>query len=175
MTTPDCARPRLCGADLSTVERVRAGLLRAPTRCPAPVAASCDHHGVRSILAPSPGKGPCSVICAHRELGSTRQMLSDMIRQGDRAWTLSTASAPSATDAPRRRGAPTCADLAPFDPVVWDRSRFELWGWRSLEGIRRRIKLVAAITRCRCSGHRLHRMGELNAWCDSALGALGPT
>jgi hypothetical protein len=37
---------------------------------------------------------------------------------------------PSEEDAPQRASGDTVRLLAPFDPVVWDRARFELlWGW----------------------------------------------
>ena len=48
-----------------------------------------------------------------------------------------------------------CALLAPFDPVVWDRRRFEaFWGWDyRLRGVHAaREAQASATTRCRCSG-----------------------
>ena len=44
--------------------------------------------------------------------------------------------------------------LTPFDPVVWDRRRFELfWGWAyRFEAYTPLPKRVSATTRCRCSG-----------------------
>jgi uncharacterized protein YcaQ len=44
--------------------------------------------------------------------------------------------------------------LAPFDPVVWDRRRFELfWGWPiASRPTRLRRSACAATTRCRCCG-----------------------
>jgi uncharacterized protein YcaQ len=83
------------------------------------------------IFAPSPEKSLQSVIARHRELGNTRQMLSAMIRDGE----LERASVDGVTyvwpndpielDVPRQ-----VRFLAPFDPVVWDRTRFEhLWQW----------------------------------------------
>jgi hypothetical protein len=59
-------------------------------------------------------------------------MLSELIRQGEIRQAvvhgvsyLWPASQDPAPDAPR-----VVRFLAPFDPVVWDRSRFEhLWGW----------------------------------------------
>jgi uncharacterized protein YcaQ len=83
------------------------------------------------IFAPSPENSLQSVIARHRELGNTRQMLSAMIRDGE----LQRASVDGVTyvwpndpielDVPRQ-----VRFLAPFDPVVWDRTRFEhLWEW----------------------------------------------
>lgn len=84
------------------------------------------------IFAPSPEKSLQSVIARHRELGSTRQVLADMIRHGelrkdlvDGVSYVSPAGATTNGEAPR-----LVRFLAPFDPVVWDRTRFEhLWGW----------------------------------------------
>ncbi len=84
------------------------------------------------IFAPSPEKSLQSVIARHRELGSTRQMLMNMIRAGelrkdivDGVTYLSPADEPACDDVARQ-----VRWLAPFDPVVWDRARFEhLWGW----------------------------------------------
>ncbi len=84
------------------------------------------------IFAPSPEKSLQSVIARHRELGNTRQVLADMIRQGelqrhtvDQVSYVSPADAAAGGEGPRQ-----VRFLAPFDPVVWDRTRFEhLWGW----------------------------------------------
>ena len=84
------------------------------------------------IFAPSPEKSLQSVIARHRELGNTRHVLADMIRQGelrrdtvDEVMYVSPADAAVDGEAPRQ-----VRFLAPFDPVVWDRTRFEhLWGW----------------------------------------------
>ena len=47
--------------------------------------------------------------------------------------------------------------LAPFDPVVWDRYRFEhLWGWAyRFEAYTPPAKEKWAITRSRCYGARM--------------------
>jgi uncharacterized protein YcaQ len=84
------------------------------------------------IFAPSPEKSLQSVIARHRELGTTRTVLTDMIRNGelrtDKADDVSYVS-PADVAAPLET-APLVRFLAPFDPVVWDRMRFEhLWGW----------------------------------------------
>ena len=83
------------------------------------------------IFAPSPEKSLQSVIARHRELGNTRQMLSAMIREGE----LRSASVDGVTylwpNDPVELQVPRHVRfLAPFDPVVWDRTRFEhLWEW----------------------------------------------
>jgi uncharacterized protein len=83
------------------------------------------------IFAPSPEKSLQSVIARHRELGNTRRMLSSMLRAGElQKGTVDGESYvwPNddiCLDVPRQ-----LRFLAPFDPVVWDRTRFErLWGW----------------------------------------------
>ena len=85
-----------------------------------------------SIFAPSPEKSLQAVIARYRDLGNTRQTLSDLIGQGalrkhivdgvSYLWPESRSTAP---EVPRR-----VWFLAPFDPLIWDRWRFEhLWGW----------------------------------------------
>ena len=55
-----------------------------------------------------------------------------------------------------RRGEPddTVRLLAPFDPVVWDRRRFELfWGWAyRFEAYTPASKRKLVTTRCHCCG-----------------------
>ena len=85
-----------------------------------------------NIFAPSPEKSLQSVIARYRALGNTRQVLNDLIRQGalhkeviDRISYVWPPSHSPDFDVQR------CVRfVAPFDPVVWDRWRFEhLWGW----------------------------------------------
>jgi uncharacterized protein YcaQ len=124
------------------------GLLRISRRengirvyCPAasPEAAPAPSDRLRALImvyarifAPSPEKSLQSVIARHRELGSTRQMLIEMIRAGELRKDivngvvyLSPADDATVDDVVRQ-----VRFVAPFDPVVWDRARFEhLWGW----------------------------------------------
>jgi uncharacterized protein len=84
------------------------------------------------IFAPSPERSLQSVIARHRELGNTRKALSDLIHQG--ALQQETVEGTSyvwpagqslSSEVPRR-----VRLIAPFDPLIWDRRRFELlWGW----------------------------------------------
>jgi uncharacterized protein YcaQ len=85
-----------------------------------------------NIFAPSPEKSLQTVIARYRDLGKTRQALADLIRTGEfrreivdgvsYVWPVDH-HVPS--DVPRK-----VRFLAPFDPVIWDRRRFEhLWGW----------------------------------------------
>ena len=84
------------------------------------------------IFAPSPEKSLQSVIARHRDLGSTRQTLAGMIGDGElRRDTVDGVSYVSPGGGATSGEAPRLVRfLAPFDPVVWDRARFEhLWGW----------------------------------------------
>jgi uncharacterized protein YcaQ len=84
------------------------------------------------IFAPSPEKSLQSVIARHRELGRTRQILTGMMESGElRKDVVDGVSYVSpAVDSPRDDPPRQVRFLAPFDPVVWDRARFEhLWGW----------------------------------------------
>jgi uncharacterized protein YcaQ len=84
------------------------------------------------IFAPAPEKSLQSVIARHRDLGNTRETLADMIRQGElRRDTVDDVSYVSPVETGETHEvARTVRFLAPFDPVVWDRTRFEhLWGW----------------------------------------------
>jgi uncharacterized protein YcaQ len=85
-----------------------------------------------NIFAPSPETSLHAVIARHRGLGQTRQTLAELIREGDLrketvdgvsyVWPAHHRIPP---DVPRR-----VRFLAPFDPITWDRRRFEhLWGW----------------------------------------------
>ena len=84
------------------------------------------------IFAPSPEKSLQSVLAPHRELGSTRDALAELLARGDlRRDVVDGVSyvSPAARVAADGRNN-LVRFLAPFDPVVWDRARFEhLWGW----------------------------------------------
>ena len=83
------------------------------------------------IFAPSPERSLQSVIARHRDLGNTRKTLQAMIASGElRKETVDGISYvwPASATAGAVPRQVRC--LAPFDPVVWDRARFEhLWGW----------------------------------------------
>jgi uncharacterized protein YcaQ len=83
------------------------------------------------IFTPSPEKSLQTVIARHRDLGDTRKTLQTMVASGELrretvdgisyVWPASVVGG----DVPRE-----VRFLAPFDPIVWDRARFEhLWGW----------------------------------------------
>jgi uncharacterized protein YcaQ len=84
------------------------------------------------ILAPVPQKTLQANIARYRRLGNPRAVMADLIREGEleqeaiegMTYIWPPRSMPLREDPPRVRF------LAPFDPVVWDRRRFEhLWGW----------------------------------------------
>jgi uncharacterized protein len=86
-----------------------------------------------TIFAPSPEKSLQSVVARYRDLGNTRQTLNDLMREGvlqketvdgvNYVWP--DGHNHTASDVPRR-----VRFMAPFDPLIWDRWRFEhLWGW----------------------------------------------
>jgi uncharacterized protein YcaQ len=78
---------------------------------------------VAAILAPVPVKTLRANIARFRKLGDPRSVLRELVVVDGWAWP---ADMPSAEEAPAE-----VRLLAPFDPVVWDRHRFEqLWGWR---------------------------------------------
>ncbi|MFH1220400.1 MAG: crosslink repair DNA glycosylase YcaQ family protein [Candidatus Eisenbacteria bacterium] len=87
---------------------------------------------IASILAPVPQRTLQTNITRYRRLGDPRAVVADLIREGKlqqqtiegMTYVWPPCSMPLREDPPRVRF------LAPFDPVVWDRRRFEhLWGW----------------------------------------------
>lgn len=128
------------------------------------------------IFAPSPEKSLQSVIARHRELGNTRQMLADMIRQGElRRDNVDGVSYVSpAGDTTRAEAPPLVRFLAPFDPLVWDRARFEhLWGWayrfEAYTPVRKRVRGYYAMPML----WGTDVIGWANVGATGALGARG--
>jgi uncharacterized protein len=89
-----------------------------------------------NIFAPAPEKTLRTLIAGYRDLGNPRQVLTELITSGELRqelvdgvnyiWPESHCSPADTPDVPR-----VVRFLAPFDPVVWDRRRFEhLWGWQ---------------------------------------------
>ena len=83
------------------------------------------------IFAPSPEKSLQSRLARHRDLGNTRKVLGAMIHEGQlRTDVFDGITYVSPSDAVETGEPSDVRFLAPFDPVVWDRARFEhLWGW----------------------------------------------
>jgi hypothetical protein len=85
------------------------------------------------IFAPSPAKSLQSVIARHGDLGKPRRAVSELLRDGGlRTETIDGVSYLwPAGDVPDYEVPRVVRFLAPFDPVIWDRRRFEhLWGWQ---------------------------------------------
>lgn len=85
-----------------------------------------------SILTPAPEKNLRSTISRYRHLGNTRAILDDLLRTGElQKQTID--GIPYVWPAHRivHEEVPRSVRfLAPFDPLVWDRFRFEhFWGW----------------------------------------------
>jgi uncharacterized protein YcaQ len=87
---------------------------------------------IATILAPISEASLLSNTAPYRGLGNTRTMLRDLVKCGE----LQREVVDGITYVwPRSRSIPQEAQrrvrfLAPFDPLVWDRKRFEhLWGW----------------------------------------------
>jgi uncharacterized protein YcaQ len=87
---------------------------------------------VAGVLAPTPEKTLHALIARFRHLGKTRDAVENLLRQGE----LQSETADGVTylwparrldqDEPPR----SVRLLAPFDPLVWDRRRFEhFWQW----------------------------------------------
>lgn len=87
---------------------------------------------IAGILSPISERSLLANIARFRYLGSVRPIVRELLKRGelesqtvDGIHYLLPASTRRATEPPR-----TVRFLAPFDPVVWDRKRFEhLWGW----------------------------------------------
>ena len=121
---------------LRIARRERGIRVYQPAAPPADVPAAVDRLRAlimvyAQIFAPAPERSLQSVIARHRELGNTRQTLAAMIRQGTlRAETVDGVRYVWPAEAADGEAPRHVRFLAPFDPVVWDRTRFEhLWGW----------------------------------------------
>jgi hypothetical protein len=87
---------------------------------------------IANILAPVPEKSLHANIARYRHLGNTRAMLSNLLNAGE--LEKQTIDGMNYVWPPCRmvqEEAPRSVRfLAPFDPLVWDRRRFEhLWQW----------------------------------------------
>lgn len=87
---------------------------------------------IADILAPVPQKTLQANIARYRRLGDPRAAVAGLIRDGQLQQQtvegMTYVWPPRST--PLLERPPSVRFLAPFDPVVWDRRRFEhLWGW----------------------------------------------
>lgn len=116
----DVAPPRPRPPD-EAAERARRSVLLV-ARLLAPVSTVSLRGALALMARRNPGLGPLAPVVA------------DLLRTGElerEEVDGETYLSPPADDGLRRRAAPRDVRLlAPFDPVVWDRRRFEhLWGW----------------------------------------------
>ena len=86
-----------------------------------------------TIFAPSPEKSLRSRLTRYGDPGKTRQAFSTLTRDGALRNEIidGVSYVWPAGDVIASEPARLARFLAPFDPVVWDRARFEhLWGWQ---------------------------------------------
>ena len=84
------------------------------------------------IFAPTPEKTLHALVARYRHLGNPRGMVKRLVAAGElrRALIDDVAYLWPAGDLIQAAAPRAVRFLAPFDPVVWDRARFEhLWGW----------------------------------------------
>jgi uncharacterized protein YcaQ len=89
---------------------------------------------VAALLAPSPEKSLRAVVSRYRQWGDPRESIDALLKNGDLerhvvegiAYLSPPFSSTHSGDNESRR----VRFLAPFDPLIWDRRRFEhFWGW----------------------------------------------
>jgi uncharacterized protein YcaQ len=86
---------------------------------------------VASVLAPVPERTLRANIARFRALGDPKTELADLTRQGELEAHIFGGERYLHCSGPWAEPRDEVRLLAPFDPVVWDRRRFEqLWGWR---------------------------------------------
>jgi uncharacterized protein len=84
------------------------------------------------ILAPAPERTLRATVARFRRWGNPRATIDALIRTGElaRQTVDEIAYVWPVLKAPPDSGPPRVRFLAPFDPLVWDRNRFEhFWGW----------------------------------------------
>ena len=131
-----------------------------------------------NIFAPASLKGLQAIAARFNGLGEPRKVIGELVQSGalrkgtidghSYAWP---AGAEARDDVPR-----TVRLLAPFDPVVWDRARFErFWGWvyrfEAYTPVKKRVRGYYAMPML--WGDRF--VGWANVGAASAVGALGAT
>jgi len=84
------------------------------------------------ILAPSPEKTLRAVVARYRCWGNPRKTIGDLLRSGEleRETVNGLTYVWPQIERPDSEAPPEVRFLAPFDPLAWDRRRFEhFWGW----------------------------------------------
>ena len=88
---------------------------------------------VANIFAPAPQKNLQSLRFSRPETCNTRAILDDLMKSGEISKQIVDGVAylyPTGTETLQEPPPRAVRFLAPFDPLVWDRARFELlWGW----------------------------------------------
>ncbi len=130
-----------------------------------------------TIFAPSPLRSLQAVI-ARYGLGSPRGMMGRLVESGElRQDVVDGVTYVWPEEQPEIGEVPGVVRfLAPFDPVVWDRARFEhLWGWQyrfeAYTPVKKRVRGYYAMPMM--WGDRF--VGWANLSARGALGALGAT
>jgi hypothetical protein len=85
------------------------------------------------IFAPVPLRTLQAVVARYSGLGKPRHTIAELVKAGElRQDTIDSIAYVSPADFPMHGDAPRSVRLlAPFDPLVWDRARFEhFWGWQ---------------------------------------------
>jgi uncharacterized protein len=88
---------------------------------------------IANVLAPVPARTLRANIARYKTLGDPRQALSELVAAGElESHTIDGVNYLYPHEASMEEEAPARVRfLAPFDPVAWDRRRFEhLWGWQ---------------------------------------------
>ena len=84
------------------------------------------------IFAPAPERSLLALLARHRDLGNPRRTYAEMLKSGtlERVEVDGIGYVWPAADATNDEAPRLVRFLAPFDPLVWDRARFEhFWGW----------------------------------------------
>jgi hypothetical protein len=130
------------------------------------------------IFAPSPEKSLQSAIARYGDLGKPRRAVSELLQDGAlRTEAIDGVSYVwPAGDVPDHETPRVVRFLAPFDPVIWDRRRFEhLWGWQyrfeAYTPVKKRVRGYYAMPML--WGNEC--VGWVNVGAMGAIGAIGAT
>ena len=129
-----------------------------------------------AIFAPCPLKSLQAVVARYRGLGNPRGLVGELLKSGElETGTIDRVSYVWPAETAIDREVPrTVRLLAPFDPVIWDRARFEhLWGWQyrfeAYTPVKKRVRGYYAMPML----WRDRFVGWANLGALGALGAIG--